>query len=259
MTDNPEENGPMTGKKKVSKETGSSLIKEFLIACGSLTAGIIASSNAPWWTKCSPPVLPTPIASVVSTPVPTQSTPASTISETKPTPTITPSILIPSTSPSTSTTNPSPSPEPILPPLTSSPNPSPLITPSSRPKNLETKCASKGYYESSKEIITVANQPEQPIYKISVTRYGSLSISCKIIENSGELNLAYALPDDSKLSSVSLQVHIDGVLKMNTKVSRGEIFREKIDISRAKNGYKIAFYPPQNINYATGYVYELGN
>lgn len=146
-------------------------------------------------------------------------------------------------------------------PLIPSPSSSPVSIPSlssTAPKSekLEADCENFGaYVEDYTKLISVANKVEEPRARFHLYRGKSRSLVCKIIKNSGELNLMYALPDNSLLNRATLKVYVDGVLQKSIDISRGEVVRQKINIAGA-TGYKLDFSVPENTN-TNDYVYGL--
>ena len=160
-------------------------------------------------------------------------------------PGLTRTYTLKSTSASTSQTPPgeptSVSPNPTPPEL----SPTPLSPISAKPPKVECKIFGNSIFSDGEytEIIPVANKAEQSVAKLFVTRDNTRSILCKIQKNFGELPLAYALPENSQLDSIVAKVYIDGKLRKNIDLNRGEALREKIDIKGAST-YKVEFSVP---------------
>ncbi|MGB8689346.1 MAG: hypothetical protein WCD53_18675 [Microcoleus sp.] len=149
-----------------------------------------------------------------------------------------------------------PNPVPLSPPPTElSPNPvSPI---SAKPPKVECKTfggtlASEGEYT---EIIPVANKAEKPVSRLYVTGNNPRLVVCQIQKSFGELPLAYALPENSQLDSIVAKVYIDGKLRKNIDLNRGEALREKIDINGAST-YKLEFSLPDKSD-KSDYIYAL--
>ncbi|MEG4029712.1 MULTISPECIES: hypothetical protein [unclassified Microcoleus] len=162
-------------------------------------------------------------------------------------PVLTRTYMLKSISASTSQTPPDkPTPVPVSPtPTESSPNPPSPI--SAKPPKVECKIFGNSIFSDGEytEIIPVANKAEQSVSRLYVTRDNPRSILCKIQKNFGELPLAYALPENSRLDSIVAKVYIDGKLRKNVDLNRGEALREKIDITGAST-YKVEFSLPDN-------------
>lgn len=108
-------------------------------------------------------------------------------------------------------------------------------------QKLETDCrVFGGAAEKYEDLIPVANKLEETSARFSFMYGNSRSLLCKIVKNSGELNLVYALPDNSPLNRVRLKVYLDGNLSNTFNLSRGEVLRQKIDL-RGASGYKLDF------------------
>jgi hypothetical protein len=157
-----------------------------------------------------------------------------------------------------------PTPPDELSPVPPSPSPKPSTTPvspaSAKPPKVDCKIVdeivdsifSDGKYT---ETIPVANKPEQPVSRLYVTRDNPRSVLCTIQKNFGELPLAYALPENSRLDSIVAKVYIDGNLRKNVDLNRGEALREKIDIKGAST-YKLEFSVPDKSDKGD-YIYVL--
>lgn len=175
-------------------------------------------------------------------------------------PVLTRTYTLKSTSSSMLQTSPDkPTPVPVNPTPTE-PSPPPLPPISAKPPKVECKIVneivhsifSDGEYT---EIIPVANKPEQPVSRLYVTRDNPRSVVCKIQKSFGELPLAYALPENSQLDSIVTKVYIDGKLRKNIDLNRGEALREKIDIKGAST-YKLEFSVPDKSDKGD-YIYVL--
>lgn len=127
-------------------------------------------------------------------------------------------------------------------------------------RKLETDCrVFGGAAEKYEDLIPVANKLEETSARFNFMYGNSRSLLCKIVKNSGELNLVYALPDNSPLNRVRLKVYLDGNLSNTFNLSRGEVLRQKIDL-RGASGYKLDFEVVSRQNFsllAQGYVYAL--
>ncbi|MEG3921437.1 hypothetical protein QUA07_20340 [Microcoleus sp. T3_A4] len=165
-----------------------------------------------------------------------------------------------STSPLTPPTPPD-EPSPVPPsPSPTEPSLTPISPISAKPPKVECKIVDEivdrifndGKYT---ETIPVANKPEQPVSRLYVTRDNPRSVVCKIQKSFGELPLAYALPENSQLDSIVTKVYIDGKLRKNIDLNRGEALREKIDIKGAST-YKLEFSVPDKSDKGD-YIYVL--
>jgi hypothetical protein len=90
--------------------------------------------------------------------------------------------------------------------------PSSSTLPISSPRGwLKAKCNHVDWSVSNyDELISVANQTEETFarfYISPVTQH--YYVACKMVQNSGALRLAYALPDDSLISRLNIKVYID--------------------------------------------------
>ncbi|MEG3862847.1 hypothetical protein [Microcoleus sp. herbarium12] len=94
--------------------------------------------------------------------------------------------------------------------------------------------------ENSDNLITIGKRTEEPTSRFKIYYSDPRSITCKIINNPGELKLAYGLPDNSKLIRVSVKIYVDGELRKTLDFGRGEAIRESIDITGA-SGYTIDY------------------
>ncbi|WP_293131224.1 hypothetical protein [Microcoleus sp. bin38.metabat.b11b12b14.051] len=134
------------------------------------------------------------------------------------------------------------------------------LTPFSPPSvKLEVECKPFIFYPDGeyKDIISVANKAEQPLSRFFVNKDVTKSLVCKIQQNSGNLLIAYGLPDDSVLNRILVKVYVDGNLRKSINVSRGQALKEKIDVKGA-SGYKLEFSMPDKSNNGD-YVYTLEN
>lgn len=105
-------------------------------------------------------------------------------------------------------------------------------------------------------LISVAKRPEQPSSYFQLAASLPKSFACKIINNSGEIKLAYGLPDNSSLTRVSVKIYVDGILRKDLVFGRGQAIRESLDIKGA-SGYTINFeVVPKNAEFS-GDVYNL--
>lgn len=105
-------------------------------------------------------------------------------------------------------------------------------------------------------LISVGKRTEQPSSSFKIWGTQPKSFTCKIIKNSGEVKLAYGLPDNSELNRVSVKMYVDGVLKKNLELGRGQAIRESLNITGA-SGYTIDFeVVPKNSTFSD-YVYNL--
>ena len=89
-------------------------------------------------------------------------------------------------------------------------------------------------------LITIGKRTEEPKSRFQIYYSEPRSITCKIINNPGELKLAYGLPDNSRLIRVSVKIYVDGELRKTLDFGRGEAMRESIDITGA-SGYTIDY------------------
>ncbi|MEG5039053.1 MULTISPECIES: hypothetical protein [unclassified Microcoleus] len=162
----------------------------------------------------------------------------------------------------------SPSGKPIIDELspalpTVKPTPSPPFSGSgpSTPTATEVKCedVSKNGnpdYDTD-NLISVAKRTEQPSSAFRLSASESKSYACKIINNSGEIKLAYGLPDNSRLSRVSIKIYVDGTLRKDLIFGRGQAIRESLDIKGASE-YTIHFeVGPKNAEFSQDSVYNL--
>ncbi len=169
-------------------------------------------------------------------------------------PVLTRTYTLKSTSASTPQTSPDkPTTGPVSPPTTEPPLP-PI---SAKPPKVECKTfggtlASEGEYT---EIIPVANKAVKPVSRLYVTGNNPRLVVCQIQKSFGELPLAYALPENSQLDSIVAKVYIDGKLRKNIDLNRGEALREKIDINGAST-YKLEFSLPDKSD-KSDYIYAL--
>lgn len=169
-------------------------------------------------------------------------------------PVLTRTYTLKSTSASTPQTSPDkPTTGPVSPPTTEPPLP-PI---SAKPPKVECKTfggtlASEGEYT---EIIPVANKAEKPVSRLYVTRNHPRLVVCQIQKSFGEIPLAYALPENSELDSIVAKVYIDGKLRKNIDLNRGEALREKIDIKDAST-YKLEFSVSDKSD-KSDYIYAL--
>ncbi len=104
-------------------------------------------------------------------------------------------------------------------------------------------------------LITIGKRTEEPIGRSYISSSSPKSFTCKIINNPGEIKLAYGLPDNSNLIRVSVKIYVDGELRKTLDFGRGEAIRESIDITGA-SGYTIdsKVILPKN---EYGYIYLL--
>jgi hypothetical protein len=149
----------------------------------------------------------------------------------------------------------SPTKSPLPPSPSSTSIQSPLLS-----EKLEVECENFGSpAQNYRKLISSANKTEEPKSRFLIgTNYSSRSVVCKIVKNSGELYMAYALPDKSPLNQVTIKVYIDGSLSKVFDLGRGQVLREKINLTGA-SGYKLdfAFTPPRNGSLVFDYVYIL--
>ena len=112
--------------------------------------------------------------------------------------------------------------------------------------------------ENYDNLITIGKRTEEPNGRFLIHSSYPRSITCKIINNPGELKLAYGLPDNSKLIRVSVKIYVDGELRKTLDFGRGEAIRESIDITGA-SGYTIDYKNilPKNNNFNSDYIYFL--
>ncbi|PSB52726.1 hypothetical protein C7B67_06045 [filamentous cyanobacterium Phorm 6] len=154
------------------------------------------------------------------------------------------------------------------PPISPAPAPTPTPTPTPSPSSpvplpptaTEVKCedvSRNGNYEYDyNNLISVAKRTEQPSSSFPLSASQPKSIACKIINNSGEVKLAYGLPDNSRLSRVSLKIYVDGTIRKDLIFGRGQAIRESLDIKGASE-YTIHFeVVPKNAEFSD-YVYNL--
>jgi hypothetical protein len=143
----------------------------------------------------------------------------------------------------------------ILPTIASSlPSAPPKLTPITN----ELHCQKMYGTSASKydKLITVGKRTEEPRSRFVVSASKPRSVTCKIIKNSGEIKLAYGLPDNSKLTHVSVKIYVDGVLRKNLDFGRGQAIRESLDVKNA-SGYTIDFEVVPKNAYFSDYVYNL--
>lgn len=148
----------------------------------------------------------------------------------------------------------SPSPSPSLSPSPSSVPPTPTAT------TTEVKCEDVSRNGNNDydydNLISVAKRTEQPSSYFQLSASRSKSFACKIINNSGEIKLAYGLPDNSNLTRVSVKIYVDGNLRKDLVFGRGQAIRESLDIKGA-SGYTINFeVVPKNAEFY-GDIYNL--
>lgn len=148
------------------------------------------------------------------------------------------------------------------------PSPSPSLMPSSEPKNSLPNqdsivdCTGFGnIVQKHSQLISVSNKMEDPKRRFLLSTKVPKSFVCKISKNSGILNLAYALSDNSSLNRIGIKVYVDGNLKKNFDLNRGEALRDSVDISGA-SGYKVMFeilspQPSSSFNSVSDIVYML--
>lgn len=137
------------------------------------------------------------------------------------------------------------------------PSPNPVSPISAKPPKVECKIfggtlAIEGEYT---EIIPVADKAEKPVSRLYVTRNNPRLVVCQIQKSFGKLPLAYALPENSELDSIVAKVYIDGKLRKNIDLNRGEAWREKIDIKDAST-YKLEFSVSDKSD-KSDYIYVL--
>ena len=147
-------------------------------------------------------------------------------------------------------------------------SPSPSLVPSSEPKNSLPNqdsivdCTNFGNtVQKHSQLISVSNKMEDPKSRFLLATNVPRSLVCKISKNSGILKLAYALSDNSSLNRIGIKVYVDGNLKKNFDLNRGEALRDSVDISGA-SGYKIMFeilspQPATSFNSISDTVYIL--
>jgi hypothetical protein len=113
--------------------------------------------------------------------------------------------------------------------------PSSFTLPTSSPRGkLKAECEDFGRnFSSYNEIIAVSNQSEMPIARFYVSPGGKHYVVCKIVQKSGELQLKYALPDDSLISRLNIKVYIDGNLRKMLYLDRGNVLLEEVDLTGA--------------------------
>lgn len=152
---------------------------------------------------------------------------------------------------------------PISPTVTPSPSPSPSpssVPPTPTATTTEVKCEDVSRNGNNdydyNNLISVAKRPEQPSSYFQLAASLPKSFACKIINNSGEIKLAYGLPDNSSLTRVSVKIYVDGILRKDLVFGRGQAIRESLDIKGA-SGYTINFeVVPKNAEFS-GDVYNL--
>ncbi|MEG4323215.1 MULTISPECIES: hypothetical protein [unclassified Microcoleus] len=151
---------------------------------------------------------------------------------------------------------------PISPPVTPTPTPTVTPTPSPVPSTAaattEVQCQNMYGYENFDydKLVSVGKRTEQPSSGFTITGSQPKSFTCKIIKNSGEIKLAYGLPDNSQLNRVSVKMYVDGVLKKNLELDRGQAIRESLNIKGA-SGYTIDFEVLPKNAYISGEIYNL--
>ncbi|MFK0733401.1 MAG: hypothetical protein ACFKPT_14685 [Gloeotrichia echinulata GP01] len=118
--------------------------------------------------------------------------------------------------------------------------------------------------ENSYNLISVGKRTEDSYSRIPLSTSQFESFTCKILKNSGEIKLAYALPDNSALNIVKLKVYVDGSLRKNIDFQRGQAIRETIDIKNASGiTYDFELVSPINpdrnnvLNNVSDYVYII--
>ena len=156
---------------------------------------------------------------------------------------------------------------PISPTLTPTPPPSTSTSTSTSPvpptptaTTTEVKCEDVSRNGNNdydyNNLISVAKRPEQPSSYFQLSASLPKSFACKIINNSGEIKLAYGLPDNSSLTRVSVKIYVDGILRKDLVFGRGQAIRESLDI-KGGSGYTINFeVVPKNAEFS-GDVYNL--
>ncbi len=109
--------------------------------------------------------------------------------------------------------------------------------------------------EKFDNLITIGKRTEEPRSRLPISTSSPRSITCKIINNPGEIELAYGLPDNSSLIRVSVKIYVDGELRKTLDFGRGEAIRESIDITGA-SGYTLDYKVilPKS---ASDYIYVL--
>ena len=145
-----------------------------------------------------------------------------------------------------------------LPTIPSLPSSSPAVSPKYTPITNEFQCE-KVYGNSAENydnLITIGKRTEEPTSRFGITASYPRSITCKIIKNPGEIKLAYGLPDNSRLTRVSVKIYLDGQLRKTLNFGRGEAIRESIDITGA-SGYTIDFAVISPKDYSGDYIYML--
>lgn len=115
--------------------------------------------------------------------------------------------------------------------------------------------------ENYDNLITIGKRTEEPTSRFYIHYSSPRSITCKIINNPGELKLAYGLPDNSNLIRVSVKIYVDGELRKTLDFGRGEAIRDSIDITGA-SGYTIDYKVilPKDSSFVVGgsyYIYVL--
>ena len=152
---------------------------------------------------------------------------------------------------------PTPTPTPIPTP-TPTPTPTPAPVPSTAATTTEVQCQNMYGYENFDydKLVSVGKRTEQPSSGFTITGSQPKSFTCKIIKNSGEIKLAYGLPDNSQLNRVSVKMYVDGVLKKNLELDRGQAIRESLNITGA-SGYTIDFEVLPKNAYISGEIYNL--
>ncbi len=121
---------------------------------------------------------------------------------------------------------------------TSSPTPIDTPIPTKSPlRELKSECTlvSRNSAAQYSNNISVGKQPRKPRQRVVISQGNPYSITCEIIENSGRLKLAYAIPDNSDLSRVKVALYLDGKLDQSINVSRGEVKFIDRDITNKKN------------------------
>ena len=109
------------------------------------------------------------------------------------------------------------------------------------------------------KLITIGKRTEEPKSSFLISYSSPRSITCKIIDNPGEITFAYGLPDNSKLIRVSVKIYVDGELRKTLYFGRGEAIRESIDITGA-SGYTIDYQvilPKGSSTAEQDYIYML--
>lgn len=76
---------------------------------------------------------------------------------------------------------------------------------------------------------------KKPDRRIWLSTANPYSVVCKIINNTGNLNFIYAIPDNSDLKKVKVSLYLDGKLSKSVDVTRGSLVPLSADTSNISN------------------------